>query len=124
MMNENSKNTVLSQNPRNNMTKDNMTKEEKRLWNDFLKYLPQTVHRQKVIGNYIADFYCEEANVVIEIDDPLRREGKEIEKDGIKDRFFKRQKITVLRYSNNDVRQKFDEVCMDIMQHVESAESF
>ena len=35
-----------------------MTKEERRLWYDFLKELPVNFNRQKVIGNYIADFYC------------------------------------------------------------------
>ena len=34
-----------------------MTKEERRLWYDFLKQLPVTFNRQKVIGNYIVDFY-------------------------------------------------------------------
>ena len=45
-----------------------MTKEEKRLWYEFLKKLPVTVNRQKVIGNYIVDFYCAQANIVIELD--------------------------------------------------------
>jgi very-short-patch-repair endonuclease len=35
-----------------------MTKEERHLWYDFLKKLPTTFNRQKVIGKYIADFYC------------------------------------------------------------------
>ena len=35
-----------------------MTKEERHLWYDFLKQLPVTVNRQKVIGHYIVDFYC------------------------------------------------------------------
>ena len=34
-----------------------MTKEERHLWYDFLKQLPVTVHRQKVLGNYIVDFF-------------------------------------------------------------------
>ena len=35
----------------------NMTKEERRLWYDFLKGLPLTVNRQKVLGPYIVDFF-------------------------------------------------------------------
>ena len=46
----------------------NMTKEERHLWYDFLKGLPVMVHRQKVFGNYIADFYIAEAKLVIELD--------------------------------------------------------
>ena len=34
-----------------------MTPQERHLWYDFLKNLPQTVHRQKMIGNFIVDFY-------------------------------------------------------------------
>jgi very-short-patch-repair endonuclease len=45
-----------------------MTKEEKHLWYDFLKSLPVTIQRQKVIGKYIVDFYCASAKLVIEID--------------------------------------------------------
>lgn len=46
----------------------NMTKEERHLWYDFLKDLPVTVNRQKVIGDYIVDFYCATAKIVIELD--------------------------------------------------------
>ena len=42
----------------------NMTKEEKHLWYDFLKNYPVKVTRQKVIGNYIVDFYCASAKLV------------------------------------------------------------
>ena len=45
-----------------------MTKEERRLRYDFLKKLPVTVHRQKVLGNYIADFYIASKKFVIEPD--------------------------------------------------------
>ena len=46
----------------------NMTPEEKQIWYNFLKRLPYTVNRQKVIGNYIVDFYIAEKRTVIEID--------------------------------------------------------
>ena len=64
-MNErnNPKLTALSQNLRKEMTR-----EEKHLWYDFLQRLPITINRQKVIGKYIADFYCAKAKLVIELD--------------------------------------------------------
>ena len=65
--------------------RQNMTKEEKHLWYDFLKKLPQIVHRQKVIGNYIVDFYCAEAKLVIELDGTQHRT-----KEGMQDDFFAR----------------------------------
>jgi len=42
-----------------------MTDAERHLWYDFLKGLPLAFHRQKVIGNYIVDFYCAAAKLVI-----------------------------------------------------------
>ena len=45
------------------MPRKNMTKEEKHLWYDFLRTYPVRFSRQKVLGNYIEDFYCAEANL-------------------------------------------------------------
>ena len=45
-----------------------MTRQERHLWYDFLKNLPQTVHRQKMIGNFIVDFYIPSCKLVIELD--------------------------------------------------------
>jgi very-short-patch-repair endonuclease len=46
----------------------NMTREERHLWHDFLKTYAAQFNRQKVIGNYIFDFYCDKAKLLIEID--------------------------------------------------------
>ena len=46
----------------------NMTKEERHLWYDFLKQYPVPFNRQKVLGQYIADFYCASAKLAIELD--------------------------------------------------------
>ena len=54
--------------PTAKMLRKNMTKEEKHLWYDFLRTYPIRFSRQKVLGNYIADFYCSEAKLVIELD--------------------------------------------------------
>ncbi|MDO5399374.1 MAG: DUF559 domain-containing protein [Eubacteriales bacterium] len=45
-----------------------MTKEERHLWYDFLKSLPMTFNRQKILGHYIVDFYCDRARIAIELD--------------------------------------------------------
>ena len=49
-----------------------MTKEERRLWYDFLRQYPIRFYRQKVLGKYIADFYCAAAKLVIELDGSRR----------------------------------------------------
>ena len=99
--------------------RSNMTKEEKHLWYDFLKKIPQTVNRQKVVGNYILDFYCAEAKVAIELDGSQHYDQKGKEKDAVRDEFLNQQGITVLRYTNIDVNNNFDGVCWDILKHLE-----
>ena len=54
-----------------------MTKEERRLWYDFLRTYPAHVYRQRVIGHYIVDFYCAEAKLVIELDGSQHYEPEE-----------------------------------------------
>ena len=95
-----------------------MTAEEKKLWYQFLKKLPFTVHRQKVIGNYIADFYCAKAALVIELDGTQHFETDRQKADVERDAYFRSLGITVLRYSNRQINQEFSRVCEDILQHL------
>ena len=95
-----------------------MTKEEKHLWYDFLKQLPITVNRQKVIGKYIVDFYIASANLVIELDGAQHYEEKGKTQDAQRDSFLKSQGIDVLRYSNVDVNNNFESVCKDICDYL------
>ena len=95
-----------------------MTPEEKKLWHQFLKTLPVTVNRQKVIGNYIVDFYCASANLIIELDGSQHYEAEGKQKDAERDHFFNGQGIRVLRYPNNDVKQRFENVCEDIRKYI------
>ena len=99
----------------------NMTKEEKHLWYDFLKILPVTVNRQKVIGNYIVDFYIATSKIVIEIDGSQHYEDSGIENDAKRDTFLNNLGIKVLRYSNLDVNQKFENVCEDILNEINTS---
>jgi len=101
------------------MLRRNMTKEEKRLWYDFFRKLPQTVNRQKVIGKYIVDFYCASANLVIEIDGSQHSKKTNLCKDYERDLYLNNLGIAVLRYSNLDVNLHFEDVCIDILHHIE-----
>ena len=58
-----------------------MTKEEKHLWYDFLRFYPIRFSRQKVLGQYIADFYCAKAKLVIELDGGGHYTEKQIKQD-------------------------------------------
>ena len=99
----------------------NMTKEERHLWYDFLKKLPVTVNRQKVIGNYIVDFYIASLKIVIELDGSQHFESKGIENDMKRDKFLNSLGIKVLRYSNSDINQRFESVCEDILNEINTS---
>ena len=102
------------------MLRKKMTDEERRLWYDFLKGLSVTVNRQKVIGNYIVDFYCAQAGLVIEIDGSQHFTDAGKIKDSKRDCYLQGLGLRVLRYSNDDIHNNFDEVCEDILNCLNS----
>ncbi len=95
-----------------------MTKEERRLWYDFLKQLPVTINRQKVIGRFIVDFYCASAKLVIELDGSQHYKSEGAASDRERDRALEQLGITVVRYSNDDVNRNFDGVCADLLRRL------
>ena len=95
-----------------------MTREEKHLWYDFLKELPVTVNRQKVIGRYIVDFYCAKAALVIELDGSQHYDPEGKAADAQRDALLMAQGLKVLRFSNRDVNQNFQDVCEEILKHL------
>ena len=96
----------------------NMTRHERHLWYDFLKTLPVTVHRQKVIGTYIVDFYIAEKKLIIELDGSQHYVLPGKLADAARDQYLREQGLTVLRYSNSDIDQNFPGVCTDILNHL------
>ena len=96
----------------------NMTKEERRLWYDFLKSLPVTVNRQKVIGPYIADFFIASSALVIELDGSQHYEEAGKAADLARDEYLHSLGFQVVRYSNVDVNTNFPGVCEDILRRL------
>jgi very-short-patch-repair endonuclease len=92
-----------------------MTPEEKTIWYQLLKRLPYTVNRQKLIGNYIVDFYIAEKRTVIEIDGVQHKTKENEEKDKQRDAELNDLDIKVLRYTNKAVNTVFNKVCDDIL---------
>ena len=89
----------------------NMTKEERHLWYDFLKGYPIRFLRQKVIDNYIADFYCSSAKLVIELDGSQHYEPEGLLSDKIRTELIQSRGITVIRIPNNVIFSDFRSVC-------------
>ena len=95
-----------------------MTKEESHLWYQFLcRYKPR-FHRQYVIGNYIADFYCHQAKLVVELDGSQHYAPGKTEYDRKRTEYMISQGLTVLRFSNLDVMRQFRGVCEKIDMEV------
>ena len=97
----------------------NMTPEEKHLWYDFLRRLPLTVRRQHNIENYIVDFYIAEKRIVIEIDGRQHLVSEHKEADKQRDKELSKWSITVLRYTNENIRNNFVGVVEDILKKLE-----
>ncbi len=92
----------------------NMTEQEKRLWFCFLKEYPIKIYRQRVIGNYIADFYCSKAKIVIEIDGSQHYTDEGMSYDENRTNVINDFGVKVIRFSNYDVNTNFEGVCMEI----------
>ena len=97
----------------------NMTREEKHLWYDFLKRLPYNVRRQHNIENFIVDFYIAEKKVVIEIDGIQHMARAHIASDRQRDEVLSLWGIKVLRYTNESIRNSFNDVAADILMNLE-----
>ena len=88
-----------------------MTKEEAKLWYQFLRLYSPRFHRQYVIGNYIADFYCHQAKLVVELDGSQHYTPEEMEYDQKRTEYLQSQGLTVIRLSNLDVMRQFQSTC-------------
>jgi very-short-patch-repair endonuclease len=102
-------NTKLTENAKS--LRKNMTKEERHLWYDFLRTYPIRFLRQKVIDNYIVDFYCSSARLIIELDGSQHYEEKGLLKDKIRTEVIENRNLTVIRIPNNEINRNFSGVC-------------
>jgi very-short-patch-repair endonuclease len=115
MLNYNNKLT-----PRARQMRRNMTNEERILWYDFLKSHPMRFCRQKVIDNYIVDFYCHRAKLIIELDGLHHKEVNRKEYDDIRTDYFKSMGILTLRFTNAQIKTHFNYVCKKIDEAISS----
>lgn len=100
--------------------RNNMTNEERKLWYDFLKDLSPQFYRQKTIGDYIVDFYCPAARLVIELDGSQHYESEGEAKDKIRDEYLRSVGLTVIRFSNYEFHKNFQGICAHIVNYIES----
>ena len=90
------------------------TPQENHLWYDFLRSYTPRFQRQKTIGQFIADFYCEKAKLVIELDGPQHFTPEGITRDEARTAAIETFSVTVLRFTNRDIDSEFQAVCTKI----------
>ena len=88
-----------------------MTKEENRLWYDFLSKYTVRFQRQKAIDNFIADFYCHKAKLIIEIDGSQHYTEKGTKKDEFRTGILEGYDLKVIRFTNRQINDNFIGVC-------------
>ena len=99
----------------------NMTPWERRLWYDFLRRYPVRFQRQKALGDYIADFYCAKARLVIELDGSEHYTPPQFRKDLIRTQKLSEMNVSVIRICNLWIDRNFQGVCEFIDQYVQKS---
>ena len=99
----------------------NMTPWERKLWYDFLRNYPVRFQRQKAIGNYIADFYCAKARLIIELDGGGHYSPEQAGKDEQRTNDLCAMNLTVVRLCNLDIDRNFCGVCAYIDHWVQNS---
>jgi very-short-patch-repair endonuclease len=92
------------------------TPAERKLWFEFLSYLPEKFTRQKALGDYVADFYCSRLRLAIEIDGDSHftavGEAHDVERTAA----LAALNVRVIRFTNLEVREQFEAVCARIQE--------
>ena len=102
-----------------NLRKD-MTPWERKLWYCFLKTYPVRFQRQKCIDNYIVDFYCAKAGLIIELDGSGHYNEIAEKKDSIRTKTLENNGFKVIRFCNTAIDKDFYSVCSVIDNEVKS----
>jgi very-short-patch-repair endonuclease len=97
-----------------------MTDAERRLWSRIRRKQLKKIqfYRQKNIGDFIVDFYCPVAKLIIELDGGQHFSKENMLKDEARDKFLSGLGFRVLRFSNSDVFNNIEGVVKKIYNHL------
>ena len=90
------------------------TRWERKLWYDFLNKYPVRFQRQKPISNYIVDFYCAKAKLIVELDGYYHTTDKQYQEDKQRDQTLLENNVEVIRFKNSEIDTDFERVCKQI----------
>lgn len=96
-----------------------MTPQERKLWYDYLRTHPVKFRKQHIMGDYILDFYCPAAALVIEIDGSQHYTKYSKEYDTKRSAFLHYEGFRIIRYPNTLINKNFSGVCEHIDKEVQ-----
>jgi len=102
--------------PRARELRNNATKQENDLWYRFLRQRTEHWYRQKVIGEFIVDFYCPKAKLVIELDGMQHYTAQGLAYDAERSAYLEGTGLKVIRFQNKEVDDAFYLVCSKITE--------
>ena len=97
----------------------NMTQQEWNLWYFYLRNHRLKWYRQRIIDRFIVDFYCHAAKLVIEIDGKQHYTEQGIVYDTERTQVLQGYGLKVLRYTNQQLVDNFQEICWDIERNLQ-----
>ena len=74
--------------------------------------------RQHPLGNFVADFYCHEAKLVIELDGSIHEITEVKQYDNERQAAIEQLGLTVLRFTNDEIFSDIDKVIQKIINHL------
>lgn len=89
----------------------NMTPQERKLWYVFLRKYPVKIYKQRIIESFIVDFYCSAAKLVIELDGSQHYTEQGLAYDKERSAILEGYDLLVLRFTNKEIDEEFNEVC-------------
>jgi|SRR4030095_9336712 imidazole glycerol-phosphate synthase subunit HisF len=103
------------------LLRNNLTNEEVVLWGRLKEcFANHKFRRQHPVSNYIADFYCHKLKLVIEVDGSIHYSEESQKADKIRQGSLENLGIKVLRFTNEQVRNKIEVVLEKISDCIKS----
>ena len=96
-----------------------MTPEEKILWEQLRRNNLNGLHfrRQQIIDGFIVDFYCHQAQLVIEVDGEIH--DLQVESDQERDAILAARGLKILRIKNQEIRHNLQSALQKIINKTE-----
>ena len=97
-----------------------MTPWERKLWFLFLRSYPIRIYRQRILGPYIADYYCAKAKLIVELDGSQHFMPDGQDADTRRSEYLEVKGYSILRFPNIEIDRSFQAVCETIDREVRS----